>query len=394
MNKRVYFLMIVSFVIGMVELIISGILDLIAEDLNVSLGQAGYLITIFSLIFAIASPVLLLMTSKIERKKLTLVSLVIFLFGNMITVIAPNYAVLFTGRVVTALSGALLIILCLVIAPSLVESKYRGRAIGIVSMGVSASLVLGVPIGILLGNTFGWRAPFLLITILTILSIIGVYFLMDQVAPKPGVPLRQQLATLKSQKISFAHITTFLYMTGHTVLYAYLKPYLQTATGMETTWISVVYFLFGIAAVAGGGLGGTLADLFGSKRSILFSIIGLGVVLLILPITTNLMVVFLVGLMVWGMLSWLVSPAMQTYLIETTPSTSDIQQSLSNSSLHLGIAVGSLIGGIVVESSSIEQNPIVGGFIVIIALFTAVISIRKPLSNQNEMARIKKQIEL
>src|SRR5699024_1539631 len=157
MDKRVYFLMIVAFVVGMVELIIGGILDLIAADLNVSLGQVGFLITIFSLIFAIGAPILLILTSNIERRRLTLISLAVFLAGNLVTVFSPTYTVVFIGRVISALSGALLIILCLTIAPSIVHPKYRGRAIGIVSMGVSASIVLGLPVGLLLGNAFGWR---------------------------------------------------------------------------------------------------------------------------------------------------------------------------------------------------------------------------------------------
>ncbi|MUV38322.1 Purine efflux pump PbuE [Lentibacillus sp. JNUCC-1] len=174
MDKKVYFFMIVSFVVGMVELIIGGILDLIADDLQISLGQAGFLITIFSLIFAIAGPILLYMTSNIERKKLTLMSLVVFLAGNIVTVFSPTYSIVFLGRIISAISGALLIILCLVMAPSVVEPRYRGRAIGVVSMGVSGSLVLGVPIGLVIGNAFGWRAPFVLITILTILAMIGL----------------------------------------------------------------------------------------------------------------------------------------------------------------------------------------------------------------------------
>src|SRR5690625_7463787 len=101
MDKRVYFLMIVSFVVGMVELIIGGILDLIADDLNVTVGLAGLLITIFSLIFAIAAPILLVVTGNIERKKLTLISLLIFLVGNFVTIFSPTYTVLFIGRIIS-----------------------------------------------------------------------------------------------------------------------------------------------------------------------------------------------------------------------------------------------------------------------------------------------------
>jgi MFS transporter, DHA1 family, purine base/nucleoside efflux pump len=377
MNKRVYFLMIVSFVIGMVELIISGILDLIADDLNVSLGQAGYLITIFSLIFAIASPILLIITAKVERKKLTLITLLIFLIGNISTVFAANYSLVFIGRVISATSGALLIILCLVMAPTLVEPKYRGRAIGVVSMGVSGSLVLGVPLGLVLGNMFGWRAPFVFISLLTVLSIIGVYFLMDKVEPQASIPLREQLATFKDSKISLAHGTTFLYMAGHSALYTYLKPFLQETTGLEGTWISIVYFLFGIAAVLGGGLGGTLSDKFGPKHTIIISIIGLSAILFTIPYMTSIFILFLAGLLIWGMLSWIISPAMQSYLIETSPETAPIQQSLSNSSLHLGIAAGSLLGGIVIEYISVQANGFVGGLLIALSLITAIISIRK-----------------
>lgn len=202
MDKRVYFLMTVSFVVGMVELIIGGILDLIAEDLNVSLGLAGMLITIFSLTFGIAAPILLVLTAKIERKRLMLVALSVFLFGNIIAVLSPTYSILFIGRIISAASGSILIILCIVLAANIVEQKYRGRAIGIVSMGVSGSLVLGVPIGLTLGNLFGWRAPFVMIVILTAISMIGVYFFMERAASRPVSSIKEQIQSLKKDRKS------------------------------------------------------------------------------------------------------------------------------------------------------------------------------------------------
>ncbi|QHS24003.1 MFS transporter [Virgibacillus sp. MSP4-1] len=383
MDKRVYLLMVIAFVIGLVELIIGGILDLIARDLNISLGQAGFLITIFSLIFAIMSPILLVMTAKIERKTLMMVSLFIFLIGNVVTVFSTTYSIVFLGRVISATSGALLIILCLVMAPGLVERKYRARAIGMVSMGVSGAIVLGVPFGILLGEGFGWRAPFVVISILTIISMAGVYFLMERKAPIPPVPLRDQLRTLKSSKIVFAHATTFLYMTGHTALYAYLKPFLQSSTNLDGTWISVIYFAFGFAAVSGGGIGGTLGDLFGTKQTIVYSLIIFGVIVYSIPYMTFNIPLLFIGVLIWGILSWAISPAMQTYLIDTSPETSDTQQSLSNSALHFGVAFGSLLGGIIIEQNSVEQNAFIGAILIGISLVTAILSIRSTYSVQN-----------
>src|SRR5690625_4474694 len=390
MNKRVYILMIVSFVVGMVELIIGGILDLIAEDLHVSLGQAGFLITIFSLTFAIGGPVLLVLSAGIERKKLTLFSLGVFFLGNIVTILSATYTVLFIGRIISALSGALLVNLCLVMAPSIVQPKYRGRAIGVISMGISGSIVLGLPIGLILGDTFNWRAPFILIAILTIFSVIGVYFFMKKVHPRPPVPLKKQLLTLKDNKILFAHLSMFLFLAGHTVLYAYFKPFLKTTMGIEGTLVSVIYLIFGIAAVSGGGLGGAMADRFGTNRTILSTIIIFGVTIFAIPYTTFSLALFLIAMVIWGIVNWALSPALQSYLIETAPETSDVQQSLNNSSLHFGIAFGSFVGGIIIEKTNVVQNAFAGGLIIVLSLFTALISIYggKSASKETHRSRI------
>ncbi|MCH6265880.1 MULTISPECIES: MFS transporter [Neobacillus] len=376
MDKRIYFLMIISFVIGMVELIISGILDLIAEDLHVSIGQAGLLITVFAVIFAVASPILLVMTAKIERKRLTLVCLYIFLIGCIVTVFAPTFSILFIGRIILGISGALLIILCLVMAPSLAGEQYKGRAIGIVSVGVSASLVLGVPIGLIMGTSFGWRAPFVLITVLTALSIIGVHVLMGRVEPKPQIPLRQQLAAFKNHKITLGLTTTFLYMTGHSIMYAYFKPYLESSTDFNANWVSVIYLIFGFAAVCGGGIGGLLADLLGSRKTMVIALAVFSVLFFVFPYTTDFYPIFFLILILWGMLSWAISPAMQSYLIETAPESSEIQQSLNNSSLHLGVAAGSVIGAGIVDTLSVNVIPFAGGLFIILSFITVVISVR------------------
>jgi len=383
MDKRVYLLTIISFVCGMVELIIGGILDLIASDLDVSIGQAGLLITIFSFVFAISAPVLLVLTSKYERKKLTLTTLIIFLLGNIIAVFSINYSMLFISRIISAASSSLLIVLCIVMASNIVDSKYRGRAIGIVSMGVSGSIVLGLPIGLSLGDAFGWRAPFALITILTLFSMVGVYIFMGRVAPKAEVPLKKQLTALKDRKVAFALLTTLIFLAGHTTLYAYLKPFLQATMDLSANWISIIYFLFGVAAVSGGAIGGAFSDRYGTKPTIFGVILILLAVIFTIYFATSALPLFLVFLIVWGMMSWALSPPLQSYLIEIAPDTSDILISLNNSALHLGVALGSLIGGIVIEQTSVGLNPFVGGIIVIGSLIAAGIATAKGKTEAN-----------
>ncbi|MFC7064044.1 MFS transporter [Halobacillus seohaensis] len=377
MNKKVYMLAIVSFVVGTVELIIGGTLDLIAADLEVTLGQAGLLITIFSLVFAIASPVLLTATAKYERKSLTLVSLSIFFLGNMLAFWSPNYTIILIARIISAASGSLLVVLGITIASTIVKKEFQARAIGIIYMGISASLVLGVPIGLTLGNAFGWRAPFLLIAILTLISMIGVTFFLEKIEPKPVLPIKEQLRTLKNNKILSAQLTSFLFLTGHLTLYAYLTPFLKSAMGLNGTLVSVVYFIFGLAAVLGGGLGGFLSDKWGTERSIIAIIGSFAVAIFLIPFVTFSLPVFLIVMVVWSMLSWAITPAQQSYLIKSAPESSDIQQSLNNSALHFGIALGSTVGAFVIEQSSVIHNASVGGIFVLLALGSAYFSITR-----------------
>ena len=374
MDKRVYLLTIVSFVVGMVELIIGGILDKVATDLGVSLGQAGLLITIFSVTFAISAPILSVLTAKIERKRLTLITLFVFLVGNLVAVFSPSYSILFISRMISAASSSLLIVLCVVMAVNIVEPQYRGRAIGIVNMGVSGSLVLGIPFGLMLGNAFGWRAPFVFISALSILSIAGIYFFMGRVAPTEQVSIGKQLASLKNYKLLFAQLTSVILLAGHSTLYTYLTPFVKTTLGLGGTWISIIYLIFGIAALSGGAIGGTLADRFGEKPTILSLIAIFGVAIFSIPYTTFSLPVFLIVMAIWGMMSWAITPPMQSYLMAVSPETSNIQISLNNSAVHLGIAFGSLIGGVVIDLASVEQTATVGGLFTIVALCTFLIS--------------------
>jgi MFS transporter, DHA1 family, purine base/nucleoside efflux pump len=188
MNKKVYILAIASFVVGTVELILGGILDLIADAFHVSLAKAGYLISIYSFVYALSAPILLNVTAKIERKKVYMWTLFIFLLSNVFSAYSSGYYMLLIGRILAAASGSFIIVLSTTMASRMVKPEYQGRAIGIVFMGISGSLVLGIPLGILIGNALGWRQVFVMIAILTAIIMITVWFTMERLAPAPIVP--------------------------------------------------------------------------------------------------------------------------------------------------------------------------------------------------------------
>ncbi len=376
MDKRVYLFTLVAFIVGMVELIIGGILDLVADDLHIGLGKAGLLITIFSFVFAITGPILLFVTAKVERTRLMIISLFIFLLGNVVAVFSSTYLMLVLSRVITAASSSLLVVLSITLASNIVAQQYRGRAIGLVVMGISGSIVLGVPIGVMLGHSFGWKAPFFVIAILTVFLMVTVYFLMGKIASPPVVSLRKQVATLKNHKVLFAQLTTFFFLAGHFTLYGFLTPFANSLLGLNGAWITLVYLLFGIAAVTGGGIGGFSSDRFGPKQTIISVSLLLVMTLLTITTTTKLLPLFFVVLVIWGILSWAITPPVQSYLMQVSPETANIQQSLNNSALHFGIAFGTLIGSFVIDRSSVELNATVGALFVFLSLICGLIAMR------------------
>ena len=377
-NFRIYILALATVAVGLVELIVGGVLPTIAEEFSISIGTAGQLITIFALINAIAGPILLVATSKVERKKLYLISLFVFFLGNMMTFFSPNFTFMMIARVITAMSTALVVVLSLTIAVKIVQPTQQAKALGFVYMGISSSLVLGVPVGILIADLFGWRVLFLGIALLSIGSMLLIYLYLEEIPGEKMVPLTQQIRTLRSGKLMGAHLATLLMLAGHFTLYAYFTPFLETNLQLSSTWISGIYFAFGIAAVSGGAFGGALSDKIGPRKSILIVLSAFAISMAVLPFTTFSLIVFIPVMMIWGALSWALSPAQQSYLIEIDPETAAIQQSFNNSALQIGISLGSGIGGLVfMQTGNIASMAFWGSGIVVVALLFAIFSITR-----------------
>lgn len=387
MNWRVYILAVTTFTVGLVELIVGGILPAIAEDLNVSLATAGQLITVFALVYAISAPVLLSLTAKVERKRLYLISLFIFTLGNLMTYFSTTFTTVMIARIFTAMSTALVIVLSLTITTKIVEPRHRAKALGLVFVGVSSALVIGVPVGIFVTEAFGWRAVFLGIALLSAISMILIALLLEKMPVVEVVPLKAQIKSLANLKIFSAQLTTLFMLAGHYMLYAYLTPFLVEAFDMNASWISICYLIFGIASVSGNALGGWLSDTIGTGKAILLVVSTFAVVLFIIPYTIVALPLFLVVTVLWGALSWALTPPLQNYLIQIDPKTSDIQQSLNTAALQIGISIGSAVGGAMFTvTGSVMHLASFGAVLVLCALGCAIFSLKRaPVSDETKL---------
>lgn len=378
-----------TFAVGLVELIVGGILPNIAEGLEISLGKAGQLITVFALAYAISAPLLLSLTAKVERKKLYLMALSVFTVGNIITFFSTDFTLVIIARIITAMSTALVVVLSLTIAAKLVDPSHRAKALGLVFVGISSSLVLGVPIGIFMTETLGWRSTFLGIAVLSAISIVLNAFLLEKMPVDKVTPLKAQFKAILHPKVFSGHLISLFMLAGHYMFYAYFTPYLIQTFDSSPKAISIFYLLIGLASVCGNWVGGWLSDRIGSKSIVLVTVL-FALVLFAIPFTTGFMPLFVVMTILWGGLSWALTPALQNYLIQTAPETSDIQQSINTSALQVGISVGSALGGTVVSlSHDVSHLASFGSILVVFAIFSALFSLRHaPLKQNNSLKQV------
>lgn len=382
MNPRIYLLALAAFVAGIDENLVGGILPLLSRELGVSLSAAGQLTAVFSLTFALCAAPLLSFTARVERRRLLIYALLTFAVGNLGSGLAVDYWMLLVCRIISAASCALVVVLASTLSASLVDARLRGRAIGIVFMGISGSLVLGIPLGIALSEAISWRAPFLLLGALALVIAVLLRVTLPTFASRPPLSLLDYCRQLVIPKLLLAQLVSVLLLTGHFVLFAYLAPYVQKTMGIDGVSLSYLYLYFGLAAISGGFCGGWLSDRLGFRRALILIPALFTVVMALLPWATTSLFSFLALYAVWMALSWTISPVVQNYLLHSAPEAGEANVGINTSAMHLGVALGAALGGVVIARGSLEITPLVGALMTGFALAAACLSLSTRMNPQ------------
>ena len=366
-------LMLSAFAIGTTEFVIVGLIPTIAQDLQVDLPSAGLLVSLYALGVAIGAPVLTALTGKLNRKTLLLGLMALFTLGNLIAWQAPSYHSLIAARILTGLAHGVFFSIGSTIATSLVPKEKEASAIALMFSGLTVALVTGVPLGTYIGQHFGWRATFLVVSALGLIALIGSALLIPKNL-KQAVPAKisRQLAVLTKPRLLLVYAMTAVGYGGSFIAFTYLAPILQDISGFGANAIGIILLAYGVSVAVGNIWGGKLADRLGATKALNIIFLGLAIVLAVFSLTAHNPVAAVLTILVWGAFAFGNVPGLQVYVVQLaqqhSPKAVDVASGLNIAAFNIGIALGAWAGGLIVSQIGLAHTPWIGGLIVLVAV--------------------------
>jgi predicted MFS family arabinose efflux permease len=336
---------------------IAGILPDLARDLKVGLPAAGHLVTVFSCAYAIGAPAIAVATASFERRTLLVVSMFCFGLGNALAALTPNYVGLLAARLILAFSAAGFMPAASGYAAVVGGQERRGRALSMVTNGLTLAIIAGVPLGVLIGQGFGWRATFMSVAGLAVLSVAGILFRMPRQQPGFIPTLRERLALAKRPAMLAVLATSVLTVASTFTLYTYLSVFAADIAGIGPTGLSLVLLAFGVASAIGTWRGGAIADSWGATRTVAVGCSLTSIAYLVLSFAPMLAAkeatfALLAAILLWGFASWATMTAQQARLVALAPALASVSLSLNSSAIYLGSATGAAAGALVVAEGA------------------------------------------
>ena len=353
-NLPVLILIASSFMLGMSEFIVVGILPDIAADLKISEVTVGNLVSLFAFVYAPVTPLGSALSARFPRFATHLTLIGIFLAGNLLCAFAPNYAVLVVARIMIALVSGTLVAVAMTYAPDVTTDKFRTKFIAWVFSGFSIASVVGVPVGTWVANTFGWRWAFHIINVLTIMLIVGMVVALPRNSHIVKIGFLPQFRLFFDRRIQLGVLTVVFGAAASYVFYTYLTPIMRDEVHVPEQYLSVGLVIFGAACLWSNLYGGKLADRGRGVEPLthIRPIYCAHAVLMASLVVAHWVPVYgALLLVVLGMFMYLQNSASQVLYMDVAsqshPGSLNLAASLNSMSFNIGIALGSAVGGLV-----------------------------------------------
>lgn len=363
-----------TFAVGTEGFMIAAILPEVAHALSVGVPAAGQLVTVFTLIYAISSPLLTAFTAVHSRRALLMGSLAAFVLANLLAAAAHSYWSLMGARILLALAAGLYVPNANALAGTLVHPSRRGRALAIVNGGITVAVALGVPAGAFVGAHLGWRLTFVGVAVLAAaaLLVLTVRLPRNMQGSAPA-SVRERLAIIAYPGALGTLATTTLWATGAYAVYTYVSPFISVSTGLPAEHAGMMITVVGVSAIFGVTLGGIANDHWGARRAQaialpLLAMAFAGLTVAGLMMAPAAMVPVLALMVVWGLSAWGFYPPQQDRLIAVVGvGHAPVALSLNASFMYLGFALGAALGSLVIALTSVLWIGLAGALCIIAA---------------------------
>ncbi|OIS36669.1 arabinose transporter permease [Staphylococcus cohnii] len=370
----IWMLAIGAFAIGMTEFVIMGLLPNIARDFDVSVSQAGQLITGYALGVAIGGPIIVMLTIKWNRKYLLLALMAIFIIANFAASFSPNYGFMMTSRIITSLAHGSFFGIGSILAASMVKPEKRASAMALMFMGLSMSNILGVPFGTLIGQNFGWPMTFIIISIIGALALIGIIIFVPMKKETVKSSVLNELKILKEKRLWLTLAVTLFGFSSVFAYFTYISTVLIDVSHVQENLISYLLIIFGIGVTLGNVVGGKLADWNLNKAlKMIFSVFILYFILLYFVQMNGLLMV--AGIFFFGLIGFSMSPSLQYKSTLISQDAPTLASTLNQSAFNLGNALGAFIGGVVVTNLPVASLSLIAPILTLIGLIFLFINI-------------------
>jgi predicted MFS family arabinose efflux permease len=382
MDKRLVWLAVGSFAMSTVGFVFSSLLPAIAADAGVSIPHAGYLITAFSLAYAIGAPVLSALAGEIDRRRVLAAAMVSFVAGNIIAATSSSFFGLLAAQILMGMSAGLFAATAQATAVALAGPEHRARAIAVVVGGTTFAVALGAPAGSLIATMWGWRGTFVAIALLGVACAAILWARLPHGMRGARLTLGERFAAIGRPGILPSLAVTFLYLTGGFAIISYVAPLTTEGAGLPALAIPGMLLAFGVGAVVGNLASGYLADRIGATRVVVLALLTSAAVSVVIALVLKFLppaisgptLIALMGL--WGTIGWSFPPAQASRIVGFAPEVAHLTLSLNASALYFGIAAGTVVGGRVLEFATPSDLGFVAAVFPMLALAVLMASAR------------------